>query len=93
MAKKKAIRRENDRGTVEKTNSKKNPFKAKVPVGTKVDKNGKTQAVYKTLGSFPTREEAENALLVFPEHRMRFRVLEKLSQIYMRYGLSIIFLH
>ena len=41
MAKKKAVRRENGRGTVEKTTSKKNPFKAKVPVGTKVDKNGK----------------------------------------------------
>ena len=39
MAKKKAVRRENGRGTVEKTTSKKNPFKAKVPVGTKVDKN------------------------------------------------------
>ena len=40
--KKKAVRRENGRGTVEKTNSKKNPFKAKVPAGTKIDKNGKT---------------------------------------------------
>ena len=68
MAKKKAIRRENGRGTVEKTGSKKNPFKAKVPVGTKVDKNGKTQAVYKTLGTFPTREEAENALADFFEN-------------------------
>lgn len=65
MARKKAVRRENGRGTVEKTNSKKNPFKAKVPVGTKIDKNGKTQAVYKTLGTFPTREEAENALADF----------------------------
>ncbi len=65
MAKKKAVRRENGRGTVEKTNNKKNPFKAKVPVGTKIDKNGKTQAVYKTLGTFPTREEAENALADF----------------------------
>ena len=65
MAKKKAVRRENGRGTVEKTNSKKNPFKAKVPVGTKVDKNGKTQAIYKTLGTFPTREEAELALMDF----------------------------
>ena len=34
-------------------------------VGTKVDKNGKTQAVYKVLGSFPTGEEAENALADF----------------------------
>ena len=65
MAKKKAVRRENGRGTVEKTTSKKNPFKAKVPVGTKVDKNGKTQAIYKTLGSFPTRAEAENALMEY----------------------------
>ena len=65
MARKKAVRRENGQGTVEKTNSKKNPFKAKVPVGTKIDKNGKTQAVYKTLGTFPTREEAENALADF----------------------------
>lgn len=65
MAKKKAVRRENGRGTVEKTSSKKNPFRAKVAVGTKVDKNGKTQAVYKVLGSFPTREEAENALADF----------------------------
>lgn len=63
MAKKKAVRRENGRGTVEKTASKKNPFRAKVAVGTKVDKNGKTQAVYKVLGSFPTRAEAENALM------------------------------
>ena len=38
MARKKAVRRENGRGTVEKTNSKKNPFKAKVPVGNKIDK-------------------------------------------------------
>ena len=38
MAKKKAVRRENGRGTVEKTSSKKNPFRAKVAVGTKVDK-------------------------------------------------------
>ena len=52
MAKKKAVRRENGRGTVEKTNSKKNPFKAKVPMGTKVDKNGKTQAIYKLLEHF-----------------------------------------
>lgn len=37
MARKKAVRRENGRGTVEKTNSKKNPFKTKVPVGTKVE--------------------------------------------------------
>ena len=29
MAKKKAVRRENGRGTVEKTSSKKNPFKAR----------------------------------------------------------------
>ena len=65
MAKKKAVRRENGRGTVEKVNSKKNPFRAKVPVGTKVDKNGKTQAVYKILGNFPTRVEAENALADF----------------------------
>ena len=65
MAKKKAVRRENGRGTVEKTNNKKNPFKAKVPVGTKIDENGKTQAVYKTLGTFPAREEAENALADF----------------------------
>ena len=65
MARKKAVRRENGRGTVEKTNSKKNPFKAKVSIGTKIDKNGKTQAVYRTLGSFPTREEAENALADF----------------------------
>ena len=62
---KKAVIRENGRGTVEKTNSKKNPFKAKVSIGTKIDKNGKTQAVYRTLGSFPTREEAENALADF----------------------------
>lgn len=32
MARKKAVRRENGRGTVEKTNSKKNPFKAKVGI-------------------------------------------------------------
>ena len=65
MARKKAVRRDNGRGTVEKTNSKKNLFRAKVAVGTKVDKNGKTQAVYKVLGTFPTREEAENALTDF----------------------------
>lgn len=65
MAKKKAVRRENGRGTVEKTSRKKNPFRAKVAVGTKIDKNGKTQAVYKVLGSFATRAEAENALLDF----------------------------
>ncbi len=63
MAKKKAVRTENGRGTVEKTSNKKNPFRAKVAVGTKIDKNGKTQAVYKMIGSFPTREEAEGALL------------------------------
>ena len=45
MAKKKAVRRENGRGTVEKTSNKKNPFRAKVSVGTKLDKNGKIQAV------------------------------------------------
>ena len=65
MAKKKAVRRENGRGTVEKTSNKKNPFRAKVSVGTKLDKNGKIQAVYKVLGSYPTREEAENALLSY----------------------------
>ena len=49
MAKKKAVRRENGRGTVEKTSNKKNPFRAKVSVGTKPDKNRKIQAVYKAL--------------------------------------------
>ena len=62
MARKKAVKRENGRGTVEKGSGKLRPYKAKVPVGTKVDKNGKTQAVYKYLGSFATRAEAEDAL-------------------------------
>ena len=73
MAKKKAVRRENGRGTVEKTNSKKNPFKAKVPVGTKIDKNGKTQTVYKTHGSFPTREE-ESRTVTFRLRERAFSV-------------------
>ncbi len=42
MEKKKAVRRENGRGTVEVTKSKNFPYKAKVPIGTKIDKNGKT---------------------------------------------------
>lgn len=65
MARKKAVRRENGRGTVEKTSNKTNPFKAKVAVGTKVDKNGKKQAVYKSLGYYASREDAENALLEY----------------------------
>ena len=74
MAKKKAVRRENGRSTVEKTTSKKNPFKAKVPIGTKVDKNGKTQAIYKTLGSFPTRAEAEKEDRQRGEMKKHFKV-------------------
>ena len=43
MARKKAVKRENGRGTVEKGPGKLRPYKAKAPVGTKVDKNGKTK--------------------------------------------------
>ena len=44
------------------------PYKAKAPVGTKVDKNGKTQVVYKSLGNFTTRAEAEDALAEFSKN-------------------------
>ncbi len=65
MPKKKAVRRGNGSGTVEKINRKNNPYKAKVPIGNKIDSNGKKQVVYKTIGSFPTRAKAEQALLDF----------------------------
>ena len=65
MARKKAVRRENGRGTVEKTSNKTNPFKAKVAVGTKVDKNGKKRAVYKSFGYYASREDTEDALLEY----------------------------
>ena len=62
MARKKLVRRENGRGTIEVTKSKSRPYKAKFPTGTRTDKNGKVQAVYKTIGTFATRGEAEDAL-------------------------------
>lgn len=68
MARKKAVKRENGRGTVEKGPGKLRPYKAKAPVGTKVDKNGKTQVVYKSLGNFTTRAEAEDALAEFSKN-------------------------
>ena len=65
MAKKKSVRRENGRGTIEVTKSKSRPYKAKFPTGTRTDKNGKVQAVYKTIGTFATRGEAEDALVEY----------------------------
>ena len=55
-------RRGNGRGTVERTASKINPYKAKVPIEVYIDKKGKPQVRYKSIGSFPTRGLADDAL-------------------------------
>ena len=55
-------KRGNGRGTVEKTHNKRNPFKAKVPISCYTDKKGRTQVRYKTIGSFPTKGLADEAL-------------------------------
>ena len=55
-------RRGNGRGTVEYTKNRRNPYKAKVPMGTYIDKRGKVQVQYKSLGSFPSKGLAEEAL-------------------------------
>ena len=56
-------KRGNGRGTVERTKNKLNPFKAKVPVEVYIDKKGKPQVWYKSIGSFPTKGLADEALV------------------------------
>lgn len=55
-------RRGNGSGTVEKTKNRRNPYKAKVPTECYTDRNGRTQVRYKTIGSFPTKGLADEAL-------------------------------
>ena len=55
-------KRGNGKGTVERTKNKQNPYKAKVPVEVYVDKKGKLQVKYKSIGSYPTKGLANEAL-------------------------------
>lgn len=55
-------KRGNGKGTVERTKNKQNPYKAKVPVEVYIDKKGKLQVKYKSIGSYPTKGLANEAL-------------------------------
>lgn len=72
-----ARKRGNGRGTVEKTKNKLNPFKAKVPVEVYVDKNGKSQVKYKSIGLFPTKGLADEALAEY--NRTPYDLSSKIS--------------
>ena len=70
-------KRGNGRGTIERTKNKQNPFKAKVPVEVYTDKNGKLQVKYKSLGSFPTKGLANEALAEY--NRTPYDLSSKIS--------------
>ena len=70
-------KRGNGRGTVERTKNKLNPFKAKVPVEVYIDKNGKSQVKYKSIGSFPTKGLADEALAEY--NRTPYELSSKIS--------------
>lgn len=55
-------KRGNGKGTVEKTKNKLNPYRAKIPVEVYTDRNGKQQVKYKSIGVFPTKGLADEAL-------------------------------
>lgn len=59
------LRRTNGEGTIQKTNRKTNPYTAKIRIGEYIDKNGKKQIRYKSIGSFETKKEAEEALILY----------------------------
>ena len=69
--------RGNGRGTVERTKNKLNPFKAKVPVEVYIDKKGKPQVRYKSIGSFPTKGLADEALAEY--NRTPYDLSSKIS--------------
>lgn len=70
-------KRGNGRGTVERTKNKQNPFKAKVPVEVYIDKKGKIQVKYKSIGSFPTKGLADEALAEY--NRTPYDLSSKIS--------------
>ena len=70
-------KRGNGRGTVERTKNKLNPFKAKVPVEVYIDKKGKPQVRYKSIGSFPTKGLADEALAEY--NRTPYDLSSKIS--------------
>lgn len=70
-------KRGNGRGTVERTKNKLNPFKAKVPVEVYIDKKGKPQVWYKSIGSFPTKGLADEALAEY--NRTPYDLSSKIS--------------
>ena len=70
-------KRGNGKGTVERTNNKQNPFKAKVPVEVYIDKKGKLQVKYKSIGSFPTKGLANEALAEY--NRTPYDLSSKIS--------------
>lgn len=70
-------KRGNGRGTVERTKNKQNPFKAKVPVEVYIDKKGKLQVKYKSIGSFPTKGLADEALAEY--NRTPYDLSSKIS--------------
>lgn len=70
-------KRGNGRGTVERTKNKLNPFKAKVPVEVYIDKKGKPQVRYKSIGSFPTKGLANEALAEY--NRTPYDLSSKIS--------------
>lgn len=70
-------KRGNGRGTVERTKNKLNPFKAKVPVEVYVDKKGKPQVRYKSIGSFPTKGLEDEALAEY--NRTPYDLSSKIS--------------
>ena len=70
-------KRGNGRGTVERTKNKQNPFKAKVPVEVYIDKKGKPQVKYKSIGSFPTKGLADEALAEY--NRTPYDLSSKIS--------------
>ena len=70
-------KRGNGRGPVERTKNKLNPFKAKVPVEVYIDKKGKPQVRYKSIGSFPTKGLADEALAEY--NRTPYDLSSKIS--------------
>lgn len=70
-------KRGNGRGTVERTKNKLNPFKAKVPVEVYIDKKGKPQVRYKSIGSFPTKGLEDEALAEY--NRTPYDLSSKIS--------------
>ena len=65
MSKNQGKRRGNGTGSIKFYKGKPKPYMALVSKGKILDRNGKTVIKYKSIGSFKTRQEAENALIIY----------------------------